>query len=230
MLQAQIRLESPEVVELKSRCKICHFVFSQYLQDDVCYTACPRCQKPRTIYSNAPKTLLSARQRQPATRPPIEEQESQDSCDHHVIDRSRSQLRAPDIENQQSRRRSRSPSLETRVPRLPGSRIERVGQGERQRRLERGKARDGSSVQATNVSRPAQSTMASLEENYMGRWQPFEERNEPRFHEEMQCMRELDRLSNSTVIQGREKSSTRNSGRRQDQRRAGQSRGTTEIR
>ena len=49
----------------------------------------------------------------------------------------------------------------------------------------------------------------------MGPWQPFKERNEPGCHEEMQRMRELDKLSN---LKGKKKSSTRNSGRRQDQR------------
>ena len=81
-------------------------------------------------------------------------------------------------------------------------------------------------VQAANPSRPRQSTMASLEENYMGPWQPFEERNEPGFHEEMYRMQELDKLSNSNVVQGKKKSSTRSSGRRQDQRLIGNSRGS----
>ena len=81
---AQIRSELPEPVELKSRCKTCHIESSH----DVFHTACPRCQKPRTIYSNAAKALLLARQRQPATRPPIHKQESHDTFDHSAIHRS----------------------------------------------------------------------------------------------------------------------------------------------
>ena len=101
-----------------------------------------------------------------------------------------------------------------------------MGQGKRQRRLTREKARDKSLVQAAKPSRPGQSTMTSLQENYMGPWQPFEERNEPGFHGEMQRMQELDKLSNPNVVQGKKKSSTRNSGRRQDQRLTGNSRGS----
>ena len=115
---AQIRSESPELVELKSRYKTCHFEFSQHdQQDDVSYTACPRCQKPRTIYSNAPKTLLSARQRQPGARPPIHEQESHDSFNHNVIHRSHS--RAPDIKESAIKKTSPVPESgdETATPR-----------------------------------------------------------------------------------------------------------------